>query len=92
MSDEPVSFVTFVLSLATTAAIHFGDIDDPDSHERTPANLPAARQLIEVLDMLQAKTQGNLTLEERQFLEQILYDLRLRYVEAQQGGKRIIEP
>jgi hypothetical protein len=92
MADEPVSFVTFVLSLATTAAIHFGDIDDPESHERPPANLPAARQLIEVLDMLQAKTQGNLTLEERQFLEQILYDLRLRYVEAQQGGKRIIEP
>jgi hypothetical protein len=92
MADEPVSFVTFVLSLATTAAIHFGDLDDPDSGEKTPVNLAAAGQMIEVLAMLQAKTQGNLTLEERQFLEQILYDLRLRFVEAQQGGKRIIEP
>lgn len=81
-----ISFVAFVLSLAHTAAVHFGDIPDPNSGARSEANLPAAQQMIDILALLEQKTRGNLTAEERQLLEQILYELRVRFVEARQGG------
>jgi hypothetical protein len=48
--------------------------------------------MIAILALLDQKTRGNLTAEERQVLEQVLYELRMRYVEAAAGGKRIIEP
>ena len=94
MSDpQPaLSFTAFVLSLASTAAIHFGDLPDPVSGERSPLNLEGAAQMIEILALLEQKTRGNLTAEERQLLEQVLYELRMRFVEATKGGKRIIEP
>jgi hypothetical protein len=88
---EPLSFTAFVLSLASTAAIHFGDLMDPSGIQSDP-NLEAASQMIEILALLDQKTRGNLTAEERQLLEQVLYELRMRYVEATGGGKRIIEP
>ena len=87
-----LSFTTFVVSLASSAAIHFGDLPDPETGERAEANLEGAAQMIDILSLLEEKTRGNLTIEERQVLEQILYELRLRFVEASGGGKRIIEP
>jgi len=96
MSDQPppagLSFTGFVLSLASTAAIHFGDLPDPVSGEPAEVNLDGAAQMIEILALLDQKTRGNLTAEERQILEQVLYELRMRFVEASGGGKRIIEP
>jgi len=92
---ESLSFTAFVLSLASTAAIHFGDLPDPVSGERGQPNLDGAAQVIELLSLLAQKTRGNLTAEERKVLEQVLYELRLRFVEASGGaggGKRIIEP
>jgi hypothetical protein len=90
-----LSFIGFVLSLASTAAIHFGDMPDPVTGQPAEVNLDGAAQMIEILALLDQKTRGNLTAEERQMLEQVLYELRLRFVEAQTtqaGGKRIIEP
>ena len=92
MSDPQLSFTAFVLSLASTAAIHFGDLPDPATGQPGEANLPAATQMIEILTLLEQKTRGNLTAEERQVLEQVLYELRMRFVEAQGNQKRIIEP
>ncbi|MGH9254817.1 MAG: DUF1844 domain-containing protein [Vicinamibacterales bacterium] len=77
-----ISFVAFVLSLAHTAAVHFGDIPDPVSGDKVQANLPAAQQMIEILSLLDEKTRGNLTAEERQLLEQVLFELRMRYIEV----------
>ena len=88
---EPLSFTAFVISLASTAAIHFGDLPDPSGASSEP-NLEAAGQMIEILSLLDQKTRGNLSAEERQVLEQVLFELRLRYVEATGGGRRIIEP
>ena len=88
---EGLSFTAFVLSLASTAAIHFGDLPDPSGVQSEP-NLEGAAQMIEILALLDQKTRGNLTAEERQVLEQVLYELRMRFVEASGGGKRIIEP
>ena len=93
--SESLSFVGFVLSLASTAAIRFGDMPDPITGERSEINLEGAVQMIEILALLDQKTRGNLTAEERQILEQVLYELRLRFVEASggpAGGKRSIEP
>ncbi len=96
-AESAVTFLGFVLSLAHTAAVHFGDVPDPVSGETIPANLPAAQQMIDILSLLEEKTRGNLTAEERQFMDQILYELRLRYVEASKQGaapepSRIILP
>ena len=87
-----LTFTAFVVSLASTAAIHFGDLPDPITGETSPPNLEGAAQMIEILALLDQKTRGNLTAEERQVLEQVLYELRLRFVDARGGDKRIIEP
>jgi Domain of unknown function (DUF1844) len=90
--DQQLSFTAFVISLASTAAIHLGDLTDPSTGGRSDVNLDGARQMIEILTLLEQKTRGNLTAEERQVLEQVLYELRMRFVEVAKGGKRIIEP
>ena len=87
-----LTFPGFVLSLAHTAAVHFGDVPDPDSGQMGTPNLAGAQQMIEILSLLEAKTRGNLTPEERQLLDQLLYELRMRYLEAQKGESRIILP
>jgi len=91
MPHEELTFTTFVFSLASSAAIHFGDVPSPTG-EKTEPNLEGAAQMIEILSMLDQKTKGNLTAEEHQLLEQVLYELRLRFVEAMGQQKRIIEP
>jgi len=86
-----LSFTSFVISLAATAAIHFGDMADPATGTRPEPNLDGAAQMIDILSLLEEKTRGNLTPEERQVLERVLYELRLRFVEAKNGGTRIVE-
>jgi hypothetical protein len=91
--EQPgISFAGFVLSLATTAAVHFGDIADPNTGDRQEPDLQAAHQMIELIALLQEKTEGNLTTDEAKLVDDLLYELRLRFVQAQQGERRIIEP
>lgn len=90
-SSSSITFNAFVLSLATTAAVHFGDMPDPSTGKPGEPNLEAASQMIDILSLLEEKTRGNLAAEERSLLTQVLYELRLRYVNAQQGHKHIIE-
>lgn len=90
--DTGVTFSAFILSLATTAAVAFGDIADPNTGKGAEPNLPAAAQMIELIAMLQERTKGNLIEPEERLVDDLLYELRLRYVKAQQGEKRIIEP
>jgi hypothetical protein len=92
MSEPQLSFTGFVLSLASTAAIHLGDLPDPATGRPVEPNLAGASQMIEILALLDQKTRGNLTAEEREVLEQVLYELRMRFVEATGQQKRIIEP
>ena len=90
-SETRISFTQFVLSLGTTAAVHFGDLPDPASGEKGEANLLAAAQVIDLLAMLQQKTRGNLDPAEAKLLEDLLYDLRMRFVQAQQQP-RVVHP
>lgn len=76
-----VDFSTFVLSLSTSAMVHLGEATPPDGGS-VDKNLPLAQQVIDILALLQSKTTGNLTPEESKLLEELLYDLRLRYVRA----------
>ena len=87
-----LTFSGFVLSLATTAALHFGDIADPETGRTGEPDLPSAARIIELLSMLQQKTRGNLIPEEEKLVDDLLYELRMRYVQAQQDTRRIVEP
>lgn len=90
--SSDLTFSGFVLSLATTAALHFGDLADPQTGAKHEPDLHAAARIIEVLAMLQQKTRGNLIPEEERLLDDLLYELRLRFVQARDGEKRIVEP
>lgn len=79
-----IDFSTFVLSLSHSALVHLGDAPDPASGQQD-ANLPLARQTIDLLALLEEKTQGNLTGAEERLLTQTLYDLRMRYVEIEKA-------
>ena len=89
---ETVTFIGFVLSMAATAALHFGDLPDPQTGQRPEPNVGAASHLIDILALLEQKTPGNLTAEERSVLDQVLYELRMRFVDAQTPTSRIITP
>jgi hypothetical protein len=90
--ESHVTFIGFVLSLTATAALHFGDMPNPQTGKADAQNLEAAAQLIDILALLEVKTRGNLTAEERSIVHQVLYELRLRYVEAKKNPPRIIQP
>ena len=95
MTDqEPaLTFSTFVFSLMHTTAVHLGDAADPHTGEAGAVNLDAAQHMIDILGILEEKTRGNLTVEERQLLETGLYELRMRFLEVKKdGGPRIIVP
>jgi Domain of unknown function (DUF1844) len=81
----PIDFYTFVLSLGSSAFVHLGDTPHPETGEAVPPDLPLAKQTIDILAMLAEKTKGNLTDEEARFLENLLADLRLRFVQKTSG-------
>ncbi len=76
-----ISFINLVFSLSTSVFIQLGEIQDPVT-QQLDKNLPLAKQTIDLIGMLQEKTKGNLTSDEEKLLENILYDLRMRYVKA----------
>lgn len=76
-----IDFATFVLSLSHSALVHLGDAPDP-SGGPAKRDVAMAKQTIDLLAVLQEKTEGNLTGEEERLLDQVLYDLRMRYVEV----------
>jgi hypothetical protein len=83
MTDDAlpkVDFATFILSLSHSALMHLGEAPHPETGGITK-NLPLARQTIDLIAMLEEKTKGNLTGDEERIVGQILYDLRMRYVE-----------
>ncbi len=84
-SGPAEEFNSFVLSLASTAFIYLGRLEDPASGRRE-VRLEAARQMIDIIDMLRAKTRGNLEPHETEFLEGILYELKMGYASAAKGA------
>jgi hypothetical protein len=86
--DEPksqplpeVNFNSLIFSLSSSALLHIGEIADPQTREKKK-DFPMAKHSIDIIAMLKEKTKGNLDDEEQQFIDNILTDLRLRYVKA----------
>ena len=79
--EDAITFSTFLIGLASSALIHLGEAPNPETG-KAERDLLLARQSIELLGMLHDKTRGNLTPEEKQLFDNLLADLRLRFVEA----------
>lgn len=90
--DLDPAFSSLVIMLASATAVHFGDLADGVTGDRQPMSLEGAAQMIGLLEMLEGKTRGNLAEGEARLMQQVLYELRLRFVEAQKQDRRIVEP
>jgi len=75
-----VDFSTFIMSLTSSAFYHLGDMADPTTGKKE-VNLPAVQQTIDMLIMLREKTKGNLKEDEQKLLEQLIYELQVKYVD-----------
>ena len=75
-----IDFATFILSMGSSALVHLGEMPAPDG--TNDRDLPLAKQTIDLLALLQEKTQGNLDEAEDNLLRSLLYDLRIKYVDA----------
>ncbi len=77
----PIDFTTFILSLSSSVLIHLGEVPDPIS-QKTATNLVQAKQTVDILSILEEKTKGNLTDREKKLFDNLLTDLRMRYLKA----------
>ena len=80
-AHRPLDFSTFLLSLGTSALVQLGEAPDPSSGRDLPKDLAAARQTIDLLGLLSQKTEGNLEEAEQNLLNNLLRDLRMRYLQ-----------
>ena len=78
---SPIDFSTFVMSLGSSAMVNLGLIPVPGTDEVT-CDLASAKQMIDILGILEEKTRGNLDDAETRLLASLLYDLRVKYVDA----------
>ncbi len=79
-SEIEIDFKTFIISLGTQAMMFLGFVPDPVSKE-LEVSLPQAKQMIDIIAILQQKTEGNLDKDEAKLLESLLFDLRMQYIE-----------
>jgi hypothetical protein len=79
-------FIEFVMMQAQNAALFLGQIPNPQTG-RAEVNLEVARMFIDQLVMIQEKTRGNLTNDEKTVLANALSGLQMAFVEASQGGQ-----
>jgi Domain of unknown function (DUF1844) len=82
----PADFAAIALSFASSALFHLGLVENPETGEPGEVNLPLARHSIDLLELLQTKTRGNLEPDESQLLANLLTELRVRFVEAKKSG------
>jgi len=75
-----VDFPSFIMSLSTSVFIHLGEIPDPTTNERS-IHLPLAKQTIDLIAMLKEKTEGNRTKDEDNLMKELLYNLRMKFLE-----------
>lgn len=74
-----VDFPSFIMSLSTSVFIHLGEIPDPTTNQKN-INLPLAKQTIDLIAMLKQKTEGNRTKDEDRLMEELLYNLRMKFL------------
>ena len=87
----PVNLTTLISEFALAASAHLGQLRTSETDE-TPIDLGMARRMIDTIELLKEKTQGNLTASEAEFLEGTLYNLRMIYVRAAQNPQPAKQP
>ncbi|MCS6915177.1 MAG: DUF1844 domain-containing protein [Myxococcales bacterium] len=80
---QEIDFSSFIVSLATSALMHLGEIQAEGQPPQV--NFALAKQTIDIIGMLRDKTRGNLTEAETQMVEDVLYDLRIKYLAARKN-------
>ncbi len=80
-----INFASFIFSLGRSAFLHLGEEPDPVTGQRQ-VSLPLAKETIDIISLLEEKTKGNLMPEEAQLVKNILYTLRMRFVELASKG------
>lgn len=75
-----LDFSTFVLSMSSSALVHLGEVPEPESGQ-IKKDIQVAKQTIDILCMLETKTKGNLTEQESRLLRDMLFELRMKYVQ-----------
>lgn len=84
-----IDFSTFLLSISSAALYSLGvplpmaPVEKPP--QEGPIDLPLARQNIDLLELLSEKTKGNLTADEAKLLQQVLFELRMRFIEIEKS-------
>ncbi|MCS6295533.1 MAG: DUF1844 domain-containing protein [Nitrospira sp.] len=87
----PVNFSSFVISMGSSALMLMGEQLDPQQ-PTMPLNLPQAKEIIDLLSMLEEKTRGNLTPDEQVVMKDMLYALRMKFVSLTSGKPSIHTP
>ena len=87
----PLSFSSFVFSLGTSSLMLMGETLDPQQ-PAPPINLPQAKEIVDILSMLEEKTKGNLSSDEASVLGDMLYTLRMKYVSLTSGKESTLSP
>jgi hypothetical protein len=77
--SQGLDFISILFTYVHTCLIYLGEVKDPEG-QTSAENLEGARQMIDILELMQQKTKGNLTTQEEKYLESALYDLRMRYM------------
>lgn len=86
--EEPLphpSFAELINMIAMQAVVGLGGVSGPGG-ERIPPSLEIAKHYIDMLQILEDKTKNNLTDQENKLLDQVLYEMRMRYVQTASGG------
>lgn len=74
-----IDFPSYILSYYTQGLVLLGEVPNPYTNKKEE-DLEAARHTVDILGMLQEKTKGNLSSEENQLLESVLYEVRMKYM------------
>ena len=77
--SPPVDFPSYILFYYTQGMVLLGEVPDPHTNQKHE-DMEAARHIIDILSMLEQKTKGNLSKEEEQLLEGVLYELRMKFM------------
>ncbi len=78
----PANFLTLINSLVVQAMFYLGKLTDPNSKEKPQIDLDIAKHHIDLLEMLEGKTKGNLSKEETDALSMSLHEMRMMFVQS----------
>ena len=86
----PASFATLISSIVAQTLVTLGGVEDPETKKRY-VNLDLARHHVDMLSVIEAKTEGNLSDDEKKLLDQALYETRMQYVQIAQRATKVAQ-